>query len=494
MLLILDGHGELNLQLFRALKRAVMDGRLAAGSPLPPTRTLATELGLSRNTVVAAYERLRAEHLAVARVGSGTFVASIDVPRRPGGAPRERIDTPSAYAARLRSLPLLPLPAGRAHLPIHLQYGEPLTHPGLYAAWARALAQAAVRTPPGYPPPQGLPELRTQIAAYLGRRRGVVCTADDIVVVNGTQQAFALLARVLLDEGDRVAIEEPGYALAKHCFMAHGARLVPVAVGAAGLDARCLPDGPLKLIAVTPSHQFPLGVSMTLPLRSALLEHAARVGAWIAEDDYDGEFGFEGRVLPALRSLDDGDRVIYVGSFSKTMLPSLRLGYIVCPRALRKDIVLSKRLVDVATPAIEQQALADFMAGGAFDRHLRRSAVELRRRRDALLDGLERHAAGRVVVQDSGAGMHLVARLPGYDARALQALIDAAAERGLGLYSLTPHFETPPAEQALLVGFASASVAQIRKATRLIGECLDHVGSQRAKATLLPGLRGRRAP
>ncbi len=482
MLLTLDGHGELNLQLFRALKRAVLDGRLVAGSRLPATRTLAAELGLSRNTVVAAYELLRAEHLVVARVGSGSYVAERVLPRRPSGPRRARIEAPSAYVARLRSLPPLPLLAAHPHLPINLQYGEPLTHPGLFAAWARALAHAALRTPPGYPSPQGSPELRTQIAAYLGRRRGVVCAADDIVVVNGTQQAFAVLARVLLGKGDPVVVEEPGYALVKQCFVAHGARLVPVQVGAEGLDLRRMPEGPLKLIAVTPSHQFPLGASMSLPLRRALLGHAARVGAWIAEDDYDGEFGFEGRVLPALRSLDDGDRVIYIGSFSKTMMPSLRLGYIVCPRALRNDIVLTKRLMDVASPAIEQQALADFMASGAFDRHLRRSAIELRQRRDALLDGLQRHGAGSVVVEDSGTGMHFVARLPAYNATALQALIDAAVERGLGLYSLAPHFETPPAEQALLMGFANSSVAQIHKATRLLGECLDAVERNRAPA------------
>lgn len=481
MLLTLDGHGPRYLQLFRALKQAVLEQRLVAGSRLPATRTLAAELGLSRNTVVAAYELLRAEHLALARVGSGSFVAERAWPRRPTGPRRERIDAPSAYAARLRSLPPLPLLQGRSHLPINLQYGEPLTHPGLFTAWARALAHAAARTPPGYPSPQGAPALRAQIAAYLGRRRGVVCTADDIVIVNGTQQAFAVLARVLLDEGERVAVEEPGYALAKQCFVAHGAKLVAVPVGAGGLDVRRVPDG-VKLIVVTPSHQFPLGVAMSLPLRRALLERAARVGAWIAEDDYDGEFGFEGRALPALRSLDDGDRVIYIGSFSKTMLPSLRLGYIVCPRALRNDIVLARRLMDVASPAIEQQALADFMARGAFDRHLRRSAVELRRRHQALLGGLERHGAGRVVVQDAGTGMHLVATLPGYDAAALQALIDAAAERGLGLHSLAPHFETPPAQQGLLLGFAAVSVAQIHKATRLLGECLDGVAARRASA------------
>ncbi len=475
MMLTLDGRGELYRQLFRALKAAVREGRLVAGTRLPATRTLAKDLGLARNTVVAAYELLRAEHLAVARVGSGSFVAGAVVPHRPKRVRQERVDAPSAYVARLRSLPPLALPTRRAGVAINLQYGEPVTHPGLFSAWGRALAHAAGRAEPGYPPAQGVPDLRAQIAAYLGRRRGVVCDADDIVVVNGTQQAFALLARVLLDAGDRVALEEPGYALAKHCFAAHGACVLAVPVGADGLDVASLPDPPVKLVVVTPSHQFPLGVAMSLPMRHALLAHAARTGAWVVEDDYDGEFGFGARVLPALRSLDENDRVIYIGSFSKTMLPSMRLGYIVCPRALRHDIVLARRLMDVASAGIEQHALARFMASGAFDRHLRRSAVELRRRRQALIAGLARLGDGRVVVQDYGTGMHLIAQLPGFDAAAVQALIEVAAERGLGLHGLAPHFETPPPAQALLLGFAAASVAQIHQAMRLLAECLDAI-------------------
>ena len=474
MFLPLDGDGELYLQVLRALKAAVHDGRLPRGTRLPATRVLAAELGLSRNTVVTAYEFLCAEHFAVARIGSGTFIAA-SVPSRRGRVPTTRIDEPSAYAARLRSLPGLPLARRRDELPIDLQYGEPLTHPALFTAWGRSLSHAAARAHGGYPEPQGWPALRAEIAAYLGRRRGVVCEADEIVVVNGTQQAFALLARVLLDVGDRVVVEEPGYALAKHCFIAHGAALVPVPVGPDGLDVGRLGAEPAKLIVVTPSHQFPLGVAMSLPLRQALLQHAERSGAWIVEDDYDGEFGFEGALLPALRSLDPAGRVIYIGSFSKTMLPALRLGYIVCPRALRTDLLLAKRLMDVASPAVDQEALAHFMASGAFERHLRRTALELRRRRHALTAGLAAHGRSRLVVHDAGTGMHLVAALPGFDAAQVQNLIRAAERHGLGLHSLAPHYESPPPVQGLLIGYAGVSVAQINKATRLLGECLDEV-------------------
>jgi GntR family transcriptional regulator / MocR family aminotransferase len=485
MYLSLDGNGELYGQLLRALKRAILDGRLPSGTRLPATRQLAEQLGLSRNTVLAAYELLATEHLAVARGGSGTYVAD-GVPRAGRRSVAMHVEEPSRYAVRLRQLPHLPLPMRKDGVRIDLQYGEPMTDVALFTAWNRSLSYAAARAQARYPEVQGLAALRAEIARYLGRRRGVVCEADDIIVVNGAQQAFSLLARVLLDEGDRVVVEDPGYALATHCFAAHGARLVPVAVDADGLDTAGLPRDKVKLIAVTPSHQFPLGVSMSLPRRMELLRHALRSRSWIVEDDYDGEFGFEGRMLPALRSLDLDDRVIYVGTFSKTVLPSLRLGYIVCPRALRRDMLLAKRLADIASGGIEQGALAHFMASGAYDRHLRRTAIELRRRRRALADGVSKHCPAGVELQDSGTGMHMVAWLPGMSGAGLRALTAAAEKRGLGLHVLDGHYAAPPARHGLLLGFASASVPQIRVATRLLGECLGLV-SQRGRTLAGPG-------
>ncbi|HLL17798.1 MAG TPA: PLP-dependent aminotransferase family protein, partial [Rubrivivax sp.] len=396
-------------------------------------------------------------------------------PFRPSTAAPVHVEEPSRYAARLRSLPPLPLTRGRKELQIDLQYGEPMTSVVLFNAWSRSLSFAAAHVQGQYPAAQGLPELRVQIAGYLGRRRGVVCDADDVIIVNGTQQAFSLLARVLLDEGDLAVIEEPGYALAAQCLAAHGAQLVPVPVDRDGLNTALLPrapQSPAKLIAVTPSHQFPLGVALTLARRKALLHYADEHRAWIVEDDYDGEFGFEGRMLPALRSLDTTGRVIYVGSFSKTVLPALRLGYIVCPRALRNDMVSARRLADMGSSGVDQCALAHFMASGAYDRHLQRTALELRRRRQALAQGLARHCAGRVQLHDAGAGMHAVAWLPGFDAARLRALISLAQQRGIGLHGLAGHYASPPAEQGLLLGFANASVAQIRLATSRLGQCL----------------------
>lgn len=473
MYLKLDGQGDLYRQVLRALKQAILEGRCGAGTRLPATRDLAGELRVSRNTVLAAYELLCAEGLALTRGGSGTFVAeAVPIRNRPRQVTGRR-EEPSRYALRLRALPPLPLPMPRADLRIDLQYGEPMTNAALLTAWGRSLSYAAARTRAGYPPVRGAPELRNELALWLGRRRGVACEPDDIIVVSGTQQALSLIARVLLDEGDRVAMEDPGYALASQCFAAQGASVHPVAVDAEGFSTAQFSRLKAKLAYVTPSHQFPLGMSMSLPRRMELLQQAVRMGCWVVEDDYDGEFGFEGRMLPALRSLDLDDRVIYVGTFSKTVLPSLRLGYIVCPHALRRDVLLAKRLADVASPGIEQVAMAHFISSGAYERHLRRTAAELRRRRRALIDGLSRHCGERVVIQDSGAGMHLVAWLPGFDQPGLQRLIDAAGERGIGLHGLNGHYASTPPGSALLLGFADASVAQIGVATRVLAQCLD---------------------
>lgn len=412
MFLRFDGNGPRYAQLARALKRAILEGQLPAGALLPATRVLATQLGLSRNTVLTAYEMLCAEQLAVARGGSGTFVSASVVPARPprhkarAGAP---VPPQSRYVERLRNLPPPALRGLSPRLRYDLHYGEPLIDPPLASAWRRDLARAAGGAHWGYPPPAGLRMLRQAIAEHLARRRGVVCHADDVVVVSGTQQAVSLLARVLLDEGAPVAIEDPGYELTSRTLQAHGARLLPVKVDAEGLRVQALPrTRPVRMVQVSPSHQFPSGATLSLARRLALLDYAAERGCWVLEDDYDGEFRYDGAAIPALRSLDLRERVLYVGSFSKVLFPGLRLGYVVCPSGLRDDLIGAKRNDDLGCSSIEQAALAALMHSGAFDRRLRHAAAELRRRRSALLDGLRRHCAAHLVVNDSQAGMHLV--------------------------------------------------------------------------------------
>jgi GntR family transcriptional regulator / MocR family aminotransferase len=474
MYLQLDGKGELYRQLLRALKQAILDGRLAPGTRLPASRSLSAELGLSRNTVLAAYDLLCAEHLAIARRASGTYVAPATCPARPRKTGRQ-VEPQSRYADRLRHLPPHNMPMRRPGVRVDFQYGEPLADLQLFTAWSGSLSYAAMHTEPRYPPVAGLSALRVQIAAHLGRRRGVNCTAEDVIVVNGTQQAFSLLARVLLDEGHPVVLEDPSYALSARCLQAHGAALSFVPVDAEGLVVDALPTEGVRLIGVTPSHQFVSGVTMSVRRRMALLRYASDRCCWIVEDDYDGEFGFEGRMLPALRSLDADDRVVYVGSFSKSMFPALRLGYLVCPRALHGDLLQAKLMADIACGGIEQVALAHFMDMGGFDRHLKRTSLELRRRRAALLKGIAEHCGGGVQVQDSGAGMHCIAWLPGLSAAHFERLVEQAAGRGLGLHSVSPHYARPPRMAGLLLGFAGTSVPQLRLATRLLGESLRAV-------------------
>ena len=478
MFLQLDGHGALYAQLARALKRSILQGHLKAGTALPATRVLSAELALSRNTVLTAYEMLCAEQLAVARVGSGTFVAAS---MALGFTPpvKAQVSAQSRYAARLRCLPPLTLRSAAPRLRYDLHYGEPLVDPPLITAWRRELARAAGMGEGRYPPSAGLGVLRQAISQYLARRRGVVCHADDVVVVSGTQQAVSLLARVLIDEGTVVAIEDPGYELASRALQAHGARLLPVKVDAEGLRVEALPRGnSVRMIQVSPSHQFPSGAVMSLARRMALLDYAAERGCWLVEDDYDGEFRYDGVAIPALRSLDVRDRVIYVGSFSKVLFPGLRLGYVVCPSGLRDDLIAAKMHDDLGCGSIEQAALAEFMRSSAFDRHLRHAAAELRRRRTALLEGLREHCSKHLVVNDSRAGMHAVGWLPDWSSRQVEALAVYAMRRGLGLHPIGPHYRRQPAPQGLLLGYATLSAKQLRAATALLGECLAAIAGQ----------------
>lgn len=298
------------------------------------------------------------------------------------------------------------------------------------------------------------------------------------------QQAVTLLARVPVNEGDSVALEEPHYELAANALRAHGARLVFVRTDAEGIDCRLLPAHPVRLVLVTPSHQFPSGVEMSLARRLALLRYAQERGCWIVEDDYDGEFRYAPRATPALRSLDLRDRVIYVGSSSKVVFPALQLGYVIVPRGLRDDVVNAKRYDDLGCGAIEQAAMAAFMSNGGFDRHLRKASLELRRRRASLLDGIRRHCAGQLQVAESSAGMHVVGWLPGWSPRRLETLRDIARERGPGLHPIGSHYTRAPEWPGLLLGFAALSVAQLRAATALLGQCLTE-----AVATPAPAAR-----
>lgn len=473
--MMLDGKGPLHAQITRALKASILQGRFAAGTRLPPTRWLASELGVSRNTVLAAYEQLRAEGFLDGRVGSGSYVMPSLFTADAHAQRPEGIGAQSRYAARTREvydrgrIPGLTVPGMR----FSFQYGVPLTNPMLTTAWARALSQAANYTPPNYSVAQGLPELREAICDYLARRRGIQAAPEEVVIVSGTQQALAVTMRVLLDPGDAAAIEEPHYFAIRMGLQIHGARLQPVPVDAEGLRCDALPLPAPRLVCVTPSHQFPSGAVMSLPRRMALLDYASRHGSWIFEDDYDGEFRYDSKPLAALRSLDSHGRVIYVGTFSKALFPALRMGYMVVPAALRRDVVAAKWAEDFGSPAIEQAALANFMRDGGFERHLRRTAKVLKERRTALIEGLHGCSRGRLEIADSRAGMHVVVWLRGRTQAEGEALIALARSHKLALHPIAPFYLEPPDRAGLLMGYCGLSAREIGQALEVFGACLD---------------------
>lgn len=473
MYLALDQHGHLRGQLVRAIRAAVLDGRLGPGTRLPPTRELAQHLGLSRSTVLAAYDQLRAEGCIEGKVGSGSYVATLQA-ALPSAAPRECTPVqPSRFARSLVELP--PFWAGPREPPLryNLQYGEPLADPMVTTAWSHELARAARYTNPGYPPPQGLPALREAVCDYLLHHRGVQADAADVLIVNGTQQALSLTARILLDEGDVAVLEEPGYFGAHIAFKGHGARTLRVPTDTHGPVCDALPAGGARLLFVTPSHQFPGGSVMSLTRRQALLQYADQHQGWIFEDDYDGEFQPRAQPIAALHSIDRAARVIYSGTFSKALFPGLRLGYLLMPAALRKCYLAAKWASDFGSSAVEQAALANFMASGAFARHLRRAAKTLDARRRALLDGLQQWAGDRVEVADGLGGMHLVVWLRDLDHAQCGQLIARGRAAGLSMQPIADHCLTPPARAGLLMGYAGISAADLAQATRLFGQCLD---------------------
>lgn len=479
MYIELDGQGARYAQLIRALKAAILESRLAPGSRVPASRHLASELGISRNTVLAAYDQLQAEGFLLARVGSGSFVADIGnrpLPLRQQAAPAV-VAPLSAFSRRALAISDGALIPGHQHrdLRFNLQYGLPMTNPALASAWRREINRASERAEFDYPDAQGLPALREQICDYLRRRRGVEATPENILVISGTQQAFALASRVLLDAGDRVVLEDPHYRGARQIFASYGARVLGVRVDAEGLVPAALPKQ-ASLAVVTPSHQFPTGALLPLSRRVELLEWATAKRCWLIEDDYDGEFRFGGRPLAALKSLDRDGRVIYIGSYSKTLFPALRLGYMVLPESVGRAFRAAKWLEDRGSNTLEQAALAHFMASGGFERHLRRAAQSLRARRNAMLGGLRKHAAQVFEVVDSNAGMHLTAWLRSGSHADCERLAAHARERGLGLYTVAPYSLQSGARPGLLLGYAALPPADIDAALRLLGRCLRETG------------------
>jgi len=471
-------------QLQSELRNAILEGRLKPGERLPSTRRLATELRISRNTAAGAYDQLMAEGYIEAILGSGTRV-SRQLPDRLLNVSRSRSATapacggrPSLLSKRGQSLqdlgrwlsgqdwsrivPFQPHAAALDAFP--LEIWSQLT-----ARWFRRMPRSmlSLGDPCGYRP------LREAIAAYVGASRGVRCDADQVLVTAGTQQGIELIARLLLDPGDTLWIEEPGYLPARLLVEQAGAKVVPIAVDESGIDveagARHHPAA--RMAYITPSSQWPLAVTMTLPRRLALLEWARTADAWILEDDYNGEFRYAGRPLPALQGLDDSGRVIYMGTFSKILFPSLRLGYLVLPRDLIPVFAALRWLLDRHSPIVEQAVLADFINEGHFGRHIRRMRTLYAERQAALIEAFHEHLAEVIEIKPVDVGMHVFAWLrEGWDE---PTLLRAAADSNIDLHPVSLLHALPPTRAGLIFGFAAFSPAEIHHAARSLSRALN---------------------
>jgi GntR family transcriptional regulator/MocR family aminotransferase len=475
-------------QLYERVRGAILMGQLTAGTRLPSTRGLARELGVARNTVMLAYGQLLAEGYLESKVGYGTVVART-LPETLLHIPGADLHPPAPAQEQVRHVPLSQrgmalahapfisgqLPTAEGQLLMAFRGGIPALDAFPHRLWAQIVARRVRQRVPrlfAYQDPAGYRPLREAIASYLGMTRGVRCTADQVLIVAGAQAGLNLAAQLLLDPGDAAWIEDPGSLTARGALLGAGAQLVPVPVDREGLVvaagiARC-PHARLAL--VTPSHQVPLGVTMSLARRLALLQWARQQRAWILEDDYDSEYRYAGRPLEALQGLDHANRVIYIGTFSKALFPALRLGYLVVPPELGEAFMAARRFVDRHVSALEQTALADFMLDGHFTRHLRRMRTLHAERRAAFVAEIQHHLEDILEIQPSEGGMHLVAWLPqGMDD---QAAARQAAAHGVDTVPLSSFGVEPVQRGGLILGYAAVSEHEMRDGVRRLAAAL----------------------
>jgi GntR family transcriptional regulator/MocR family aminotransferase len=489
----LDPRHGLSRQLYQALRLRILDGRLSSGTRLPASRDLAASLSISRNSVMRAYDQLYAEGFTEGRVGDGTYVARL--PDKPATAKKlsTKLSTGlspglstglstnlsndagdlSSEVIHSTSLDLLQrhhLGAHKTGLPRAFRVGVPAFDLFPFEVWGK-LHAAFWRKPGlhqlGYGDPAGEWRLRELIAVYLRTSRDLQCAPEQIVITSGAQQAITLCAQLLLDQGDSVAIENPGYRAAGHAFAVAGASLRGMPVDIEGMRSPDLNDNSCKLAYVTPSHQYPLGVTMSLARRLDLLAWAQRTQGWIVEDDYDGEYRYSGAPLAPLAALDRHGRVLYVGTFGKVAFPALRLGYLVLPLNLVKPFS-QRRALDMRHSEIGTQAvMAEFIAAGHFQRHIRRMRRAALSRRDALLAGWPDELRGCSPMTKPAAGLHVSVQVQNLDRE--QELVAKAESVGVEVAPLSEHWlpesDTPVDNRAgLVLGFAAVPEADIASA------------------------------
>ncbi len=460
--------GPLFRQVYLGLRGAILAGRLSPGEKLPSTRELAEQLGISRTVALLAYNQLLAEGFATGRSGSGTYVSDAIAariaprPRTSAHVQLSRFGVSAAEASRTLHLP------SRAERPLPLDFAVGCSdlESFPFSVWRRLLLRASRKTRVAeldYGPASGTQALREAVASHLRRSRAVTCDPEQIIIVNGSQQALDLITRVLIERGDRVVIEDPSYQGTREVLRVAGARLCPVRVDRDGIDPERLPSR-ARLAFLTPSHQFPTGAVLPLARRLALLAWAKRANAVIVEDDYDGEFHYAGQPVEALQSLDREGRVLYIGTFSRTIFSALRIGYLVVPEPLIAAFSAAKWLCDRHTATLEQQTLAAFIGEGHYERYLRKVRRRNASRRNMMLASIAERMEGRVDVTGEGAGAHMV--LWPHRRGREDHWVEAAAGSGICVYGIAPYYIKPPQRGGLMLGYARLSEPEIREGIR----------------------------
>jgi GntR family transcriptional regulator/MocR family aminotransferase len=474
MVINLDGEGPLYMQLYRAIKQQILSGLLKEGEKLPATRSLAKQLALSRNVVMLGYDQLKAEGYLIGGYGGGTRVVRRLPDERLHTVRREKrsvqITSESAALSEQAQIALAywrarPQLSYQGDLPLRydFRYGDIDVDPQSIKIWKQLSSRLFDHRVHQYGDPQGDLLLRERVADYVNRSRGCHCSADQIAIVNGSQQALDIIARMFISPGDSVIVEEPGYQAAKAVFQAAGAKVLPHAVDTDGMQTERLSQlkSKARLIYVTPSHQFPTGSILSLSRRLALLEWADQQG-YIVEDDYDSEFRFEGRPIAALQGLDESGRTLYIGTFSKVLFPALRIGYVILPYNLIETFIALRWHSDRHTNTHQQRVLAEFIGAGHYERHLRRMRKRYEIRRRLLIENLSRCFGDAIELHGINAGLHLMLVFKDQSLMKKEhQFFSAAHAAGLGVYPVSPLYQVAPDRLGLLMGYGGIDEAAI---------------------------------
>jgi GntR family transcriptional regulator / MocR family aminotransferase len=480
--IVLDHHATVPLhqQLYLELRQAILNGRLLPRQKLPSTRAIAQSLGISRTTATQSYDRLQSEGYLDTRTGSGTYVCAQlpDDLMQSSSVPVRSLSEPlnislSHYGKTLAQTPFKL--QSEPTLPISFRYGRPALTDFPLKLWRKLLSRRCCSESSwlDYTTDfQGYLPLRKAIAQYICRYRAVQCDPEQIVITNGTQQGLDLIMRLFIEPYDQMAIEDPGYLSARRIFQSHGANLVPIQVDASGLIVEQLTQFPdLRLVYVTPSHQFPTGATLSLPRRLELLAWAQQTGALILEDDYDSEYRYGDRPIPSLQGLDQSHSVIYLGTFSKVLFPALRIGYLVLPPHLITLFAQAKWLSDRQLPMLEQQVLTDFITEGYLESHIRKMRSHYDRCRQVLVQELLTQFGDQVNIFGEKAGIHLMVRLQTQWSD--EEIIERAAQAGVGLMSARSQYLDQGGNEEFIFGYGELSETQIQRGIQKLAQAID---------------------